>query len=313
MSLSSALNAFKSSALISWKSLGKLQQTIAGCIERSGITLHSGRVARVKIWPECAGVGRYFDFRSNFIHPSVDYVQESPLCTTLCRDGYKVRTVEHLLSALEAMGVDNCRIEVEGLNGEESSVEVPIFDGSAKEWVEAIEQVGLKVATDQGGNSCEKMIPFLIEPVHVHRNDSFIAAFPYPKVQIIYGIDFPQVPAIGCQWFSSASLDDSFYTSEIGPSRTFCIYEEVEKLRNLGLIKGGSTDSAIVCSASKGWLNPPLRFPDEPCRHKVLDLIGDLSLFARHGSQGFPVAQIVGYKGGHALHADFVRRLSGIS
>ncbi|KAJ9708534.1 hypothetical protein PVL29_000527 [Vitis rotundifolia] len=152
------------------------------------------------------------------------------------------------------MGVDNCRIEVEVLNGEESSVEVPIFDGSAKEWVEAIEQVGLKVATDQGGNSCEKMIPFLIEPVHVHRNDSFIAAFPYPKVQIIYGINFPQVPAIGCQWFSSTSLDDSFYTSKIGPSRTFCIYEE------------------------------------------VLDLIGDLSLFARHGSQGFPVAQIVGYK-----------------
>lgn len=78
----------------------------------------------MKIWPECAGVGRYFDFRSNFIHPSVDYVQESPLCTMLCKDGYKVRTVEHLLSALEAMGVDNCRIEVEGLNGEESSVEV---------------------------------------------------------------------------------------------------------------------------------------------------------------------------------------------
>ena len=78
----------------------------------------------MKIWPECAGVGRYFDFRSNFIHASVDYVQESPLCTMLCKDGYKVRTVEHLLSALEAMGVDNCRIEVEIPDGEESSVEV---------------------------------------------------------------------------------------------------------------------------------------------------------------------------------------------
>lgn len=71
--------------------------------------------------------------------------------------------------------------------------QVPIFDGSAKEWVDAIKQVGLKVATDQGGNSCEKMIPFLTEPVYVHRNDSFIAAFPCQRVQIIYGINFPQV------------------------------------------------------------------------------------------------------------------------
>lgn len=78
----------------------------------------------MKIWPESAGVGRYFDLRSNFIRASVDYVQESPLCTTLCKDGYKVRTVEHLLSALEAMDVDNCRIEVEVLNGRESCAEV---------------------------------------------------------------------------------------------------------------------------------------------------------------------------------------------
>ncbi|GMP59338.1 hypothetical protein CsSME_00022651 [Camellia sinensis var. sinensis] len=104
------------------------------------------------------------------------------------------------------------------------------------------------------------------------------------------------VPAIGCQWFSSNLIGSTFYAKQIAPSRTFCIYEEVERLRNAGLIKGGSEENAIVCSASKGWLNPPLRFQDEPCRHKVLDLIGDLSLFARCGSQGLPMAHIVSYK-----------------
>lgn len=302
--------AFKSSNFISWKSTGRLQQTLAGCIERTGKTLHSGEVSTLKLWPELACKGRYFDFRSNLIPASVDFVEESPLCTTLYKDGFRIRTVEHLLSALEAIGVDNCRIEMRNSDPHVCEVEVPIFDGSANEWVKAIEQVGLMVATDQFGNSCEKMAPYVNEPVHAWRKDSFVAAFPSQKVHITYGIDFPQVHAIGSQWFSSASLDYYFFSEQIASSRTFCVYEEVEQLRNAGLIKGGSLDNALVCSSSKGWLNPPLRFPDEPCRHKVLDLIGDLSLFAQFGSQGLPVAHIVAYKGGHALHTDMVRRLS---
>ncbi|XP_062150154.1 probable UDP-3-O-acyl-N-acetylglucosamine deacetylase 1, mitochondrial [Alnus glutinosa] len=304
-------NAFKSSNLISWKRTGRLQQTLAGCIERTGKTLHSGEVSTVKLWPELAGKGRYFDFRSNLIPASVNFAEESPLCTTLCKNGFRVRTIEHLLSALEAIGVDNCRIEIQKSDPEDHAVEVPIFDGSAKEWVKAIELVGLKVATDQFGNGCEKMAPYVNEPMHVWRSDSFVAAFPSQKIHITYGIDFPQVHAIGCQWFSAVSLDNYFYSEQIASSRTFCVHEEVEKMRNAGLIKGGSPENAIICSASKGWLNPPLRFPDEPCRHKVLDLIGDLSLFAQFGSQGLPVAHIVAYKAGHALHADLVRRLSG--
>lgn len=313
MSLAGAFNAFKSSALLSWKSTGRVQQTLAGCIERTGKTLHCGNIGTVKLFPEFAGQGKYFDFRSNRIPASIDFVEETPLCTTLCKDGYRVRTVEHLLSALEATGVDNCRIEIEFSDCKDRVVEVPILDGSAREWVHAIEQVGLKAATDEGGNCCEKMAPALNTPVHVWKNDSFIAAFPSPKVRITYGIEFAQVPSIGCQWFSSAPLDDIFYTKQIASSRTFCIYEEVERMHHAGLVKGGSMENAIVCSVTKGWLNPPLRFHDEPCRHKVLDLIGDLSLFGRCGSQGLPQAHVVAYKGGHALHADFVRRLSAIS
>ncbi|XP_074330070.1 putative UDP-3-O-acyl-N-acetylglucosamine deacetylase 1, mitochondrial isoform X2 [Apium graveolens] len=267
MPLSGAINGAKSSRLLSWKSIGKLQQTIANSIQLSGTTLHSGKITTVKIHPE--------------------------------------------LARKEATGVDNCRIDIiDSTSQDDLTTEVPILDGSAREWVKAIESVGLKVAEDGNGNSCEKLAPFLNEPVHVWKNDSFVAAFPSPKVCLSYGINFPQVPAIGCQWFSDASLDDSWYAREIAPSRTFCIFEEVQTMRNAGLIKGGSAENALVCSAVNGWLNPPLRFHDEPCRHKVLDLIGDLSLLAQDGNQGLPVAHIVAYKGGHALHTDLVRLLS---
>ncbi|KAL3501983.1 hypothetical protein ACH5RR_036432 [Cinchona calisaya] len=302
--------AVKSSSLISWKPTGKLQKTVANCIEKTGPGLHSGKLSTVKIYPELAGKGRYFDFKTNIIRACIDYVKESPLCTTLSKDGYSVRTIEHLLSALEATGVDNCRIEIQSCDSDDASVEVPILDGSAREWVEGIRRVGLKMAIDGGGKSREKLAPFLNKPVFVSKNDSFVAAFPYPKVKIRYGIDFAKVPAIGCQWFSSDFVDDHIYDKQIASSRTFCIYEEVAKMRNAGLISGGSAENAIVCSASRGWLNPPLHFNDEPCRHKVLDLIGDVSLLAQSGSQGLPMAHVVAYKAGHSLHAEFVRKLN---
>ncbi|KAK1423138.1 hypothetical protein QVD17_18433 [Tagetes erecta] len=308
-----AIEAFKSSSLISWRSTGKQQQTINGCIEKTGRTLHSGNQSTVRIWPELAGTGRYFDFRSVLIPASIDFAEESPLCTTLRKDGYSVRTVEHLLSALEGTGVDNCRIEIVNYDCDDTSVEVPIFDGSAREWVEAIDQVGLTVAMDCNGRSCDRVAPYLMEPVHVSKGDSVIAAFPSNETNISYGINFSQVSDLRLKWFSSAFCTGSFYSKQIAPSRTFCVYEEVEKMRNAGLIKGGSAENAVVFSTGKGLLNPPLRSPEEPCRHKILDFIGDVSLFARNGSQGLPVANIIAYKGGHALHAEFVRRLSDTS
>ncbi|XP_073224320.1 probable UDP-3-O-acyl-N-acetylglucosamine deacetylase 1, mitochondrial [Cicer arietinum] len=90
-------------------------------------------------------------------------------------------------------------------------------------------------------------------------------------------------------------------------------YEKVEQMRNAGLIKGGSLENAIVCSTSKGWLNQPLRLSDEPCHHKIFDLIGDISLFSQFGNQRLPMAHIVAYKGGHALHVDLARRLMGMT
>ncbi|CAN0877095.1 Probable UDP-3-O-acyl-N-acetylglucosamine deacetylase 5, mitochondrial [Linum grandiflorum] len=177
-------------------------------------------------------------------------------------------------------------------------------------WVDLIREVGVRVAVDESGCSCERLAPHLDEAFHVRNGDAFVAAFPSPELRITYGIHFPQVSAIGSQWVTFSPFDDSLYVKEIASARTFCLHEQVEQMRNAGLIKGGSLENAIVCSASEGWMNGPLRFPDEPCRHKVLDLIGDLSLYAQSGNQGLPVAHIVAYKGGHALHADFVRGLA---
>ncbi|KAG0476317.1 hypothetical protein HPP92_013158 [Vanilla planifolia] len=205
-----------------------------------------------------------------------------------------------------ACDVDNCRIEIKGGD------EVPILDGSAKGWVEAIKHVGTCDSIDCNGKTKEKMAPMLCDPMYVCKRDPFIVSFPSSKTHISCGINFSKAPAIGCQWFSF-SMGAYSYSKEIAPSRTFCIYEEVQQMRNAGLIRGGSTENAILCSAASGWINPPLRFNDEPCRHKILDLIGDFSLFARNGNQGVPLSHIISYKAGHSLHYDFVLRLAKTS
>ncbi|XP_020101056.1 probable UDP-3-O-acyl-N-acetylglucosamine deacetylase 2 isoform X4 [Ananas comosus] len=276
-SLSTCTQTLKSlsvprSRALSWIPTGKLQQTLASSIAVSGTGLHSGAGATARLLPAMAGEGRYFVAGASArarIPAAVEHAVDSPLCTALCRGGARVRTVEHLLSALEAMGVDNCRIEIEGGD------EVPLLDGSAKEWVEAIEHVGLCAAEDSNGNNMDKLVAELHVPVYLWRDGAFIVAFPSSKIHITYGIDFPKV----------------------------------EKMRSAGLIKGGSASNAIVCSITGGWLNPPLRFHDEPCRHKLLDLVGDISLFAQNGNQGLPLAHIIAYKAGHSLHTGFVRRL----
>uniref|UniRef100_A0A7N0TFY5 UDP-3-O-acyl-N-acetylglucosamine deacetylase n=1 Tax=Kalanchoe fedtschenkoi TaxID=63787 RepID=A0A7N0TFY5_KALFE len=246
---------------------GKVQQTLAGCVEISGKGLRSGEMGRVQLWRELAGRGMYFSFGSQSIPASID-----------------------------------------GSNSTDKSVEVPNSDGSAGEWVQAIEETGLKVASDRDGGTHDKVAQPLNEPMLVFRKDACVAAFPSPSLQVTCGIDFAQASAIGRRWFSSGPLNKACFTKEIASSRTFCLFEEVEKMPSAGLIKKGrSIENAIVCSSSKGWLKPPLRFSDEPCRHKVLGVIGDISLFGACGSQGLLVAHIVAYKAGHALHADFVR------
>eukprot|EP01018_Ginkgo_biloba_P029058 Gb_03164 [translate_table: standard] len=180
------------SSKVVWKKVcnqtGQFQHTISRPVMKTGKGLHSGEEAAVRLLPAMAGQGRYFivDKHQIRVPASTKLVTETALSTRIGRDGTNVGTIEHLLSALEGMGVDNCRIEIEGGN------EVPLLDGSSMVWVEAIEEAGICIAKDDSGNNMEKMALVLCEPVQVFKDDSFVAAFPAPATRITYGIDFSQ-------------------------------------------------------------------------------------------------------------------------
>ena len=281
-------------ALNSQFSLLKAEQhTLATAFERAGVGLHSGLLTHVRVLPEVAGRGRYF-VRVDLpelpeIPARCDCVQQTVLSTELAKAGVTVRTVEHLLAALAAMGVDNVRIELDG-------PEVPLLDGSALGWVEAIAQSGL-INQHQPRQQCH-----LQEPIWVRQDDAFVAELPAPKLRFTYGIDF-DVSAIGNQWYSW-SPDQENFAEAIAPARTFGLVHQIEQLRSIGLIKGGSLDNALVCG-EQGWLNPPLRFSNEPVRHKLLDLVGDLSLLGT-----FPLAHFLAYKASHHLHTQLTQLLA---
>ncbi|MBD1835049.1 UDP-3-O-acyl-N-acetylglucosamine deacetylase [Cyanobacteria bacterium FACHB-472] len=271
------------------------QQTLGASFELSGIGLHSGVVTHVRVLPAEAGEGRYFvrvDLPDSPQIPArVKAVVSTTLSTELGEGSARVRTVEHLLCALAGTGIDNARIEIDG-------PEVPLLDGSALEWVKAISQVGVVPNFDSSPDSSF----ILQEPVWVYDGDAFVAALPAPLTRFSYGIDF-DLAAIGNQWHSWCPTQESF-AQAIAPARTFGLAHQIEQLQTAGLIKGGSLDNALVCG-SQGWINPPLRFSNEPARHKLLDLVGDLSLLG-----DFPVAHILAYKASHNLHIQLAQQLA---
>jgi UDP-3-O-[3-hydroxymyristoyl] N-acetylglucosamine deacetylase len=271
------------------------KSTLGGIFERSGVGLHSGILTKVRVLPTTTGEGRYFvrvDLPGTPVIPAkLDAVRQTTLSTELCAasdQNASVRTVEHLLAALTASGVDDARIEIDG-------PEIPLLDGSAKNWVEAIQEVGLVTE----GEIASSFI--LQKPISVYQGDAFVSAIPAPTIRFTYGIDF-DLPAIGNQWCSWAPDKENF-TEAIAPARTFGLAHQVDQLRQAGLIKGGSLENALVCDKS-GWLNPPLRFSNEPARHKLLDLVGDLSLLGK-----IPVAHFFAYKASHNLHIQLAKKL----
>ena len=269
------------------------QHTLADGFTQVGVGLHSGETVQVRVLPAPEDTGRLFvrtdQGAATPIVATVQSVRQTQLSTQLGNDEVAVRTVEHLLAALVALGVDNAHIEIDG-------PEVPLLDGSARPWAEAIAHVGLHA------QSSPRSIVKVQTPLWVHDGDAFVAALPAPSPRFTYGIDFP-VAAIGNQWHSWSPATESF-DETIAPARTFTLAHQVDYLRQQGLIKGGSLDNALVCDAQTGWLNPPLRYSNEPVRHKLLDLIGDLSLLG-----SLPWAHVLAYKASHALHTEFARRL----
>ena len=270
--------------MFSWPSNYDSCYSLGGSIFREGIGLHSGEKTRVKISPY-EKEGYYVSFKDNpnkIFKLTQDLIGSTMLCTAIKLGGRNLYTIEHLLSSMAGCGLSYIHIEVDGK-------EIPLLDGSAIQWVQAFEEVGIKKMPRP-----DDFFREINKSIVLNKADSVIAAIPSQKIKIISTISFPY-KAIGNQTFI-IDLNPRNFVEMIAPARTFGFKDQFQELSELGLIKGGSLDNALVCNGDK-WVNPPLRFDNEPIRHKILDLIGDLALV------GLPKAQILVYKGSHSLNA----------
>jgi UDP-3-O-[3-hydroxymyristoyl] N-acetylglucosamine deacetylase len=254
----------------------------------------------MRLIPAPAGSGIVFrrSDLDNFEIPATGRnVARVSYATSLMRQGVLISTTEHLLSALIGLGVDNIIVEIDNL-------EVPILDGSALPYVSAMLASGLKPQRRK------REYLRILKPIEVRENSllgsKFIGVYPGDGYSIDYSIDFPA--PIGRDTFSG-DLEAGAYASLIAPARTFGFREDEAMLRDMGLIRGVSDESAIILTRGSatqtgGVQNGPLRFPDEFVRHKVLDLIGDLALAGRR-----IWGKVVAERAGHAMHTALVQRL----
>jgi UDP-3-O-[3-hydroxymyristoyl] N-acetylglucosamine deacetylase len=268
------------------------QHTLNAPISLSGIGLHTGVKVNLRVVPAPANTGIVFkriDLDGFLIEAEPRHVARVSYATTLMKKGVLISTTEHLLSALAASGVDNTIIELDNL-------EVPILDGSAAPLVRLIGQVGLR------RQRAQRLYIKVLKPVEVIDAGKRIGVYPSAEFQITYHITFSH-PLIGEQRLEYSPHRDD-YEGQIAPARTFGFLQEAEKLRRSGLVRGGSLENSVVLTHD-GVLNPEgLRFADEFCRHKILDLLGDLSLL------GHPlIGHVIAERAGHTLHFALVSRM----
>ncbi len=294
-----------------------LQQTIAKSVSLTGTGLHTGVSATVTLNPAPENYGIRFiraDLENKVeILADIDNVVDLARGTTIGKGDVRVYSIEHVMSCLAGLGIDNCRIEVD-------AQEIPLMDGSSIPYVNLIQQAGI---VEQ---QAEREYLEISEPVMYVKGDVALGIFPLDHFRLTLEIDY-NYPALGAQYTTMFSLDD--YVNDFAPARTFCFLSEIEKLREQGLIKGGTLDSALVVQdvdltnerkdyirrlfAWKGAIEPgengflnntELRFYNEPCRHKALDLIGDLYLL------GKPLrAHIIGARTGHAANIAVAKKI----
>ena len=254
--------------------------------------LHTGVTVNVRICPAPAHTGIVFrrtDLDGFAIEAQSRHVARVSYATSLMKKGVLISTTEHLLSALAGLGVDNARVEIDNL-------ELPIVDGSALPFVKLIRQAGLRA------QRARRSYAKILKPLEISEGAKRIAVYPAETFAVSYAIDFPH-PVIGAQ-----SLDfvpsTAAYENSIAPARTFGFLAEVEILLKSGLVKGGSLENVIVLDQERVMNPEGLRFPDEFCRHKILDLIGDISLFGRP-----LIGHVVADRAGHAMHSQLVSQL----
>ena len=262
------------------------QKTISKNISLNGVGVHSGKIAKVNIIPASPNTGIVFKRidlkKNNIIIPNYNNVSDTTLCTTVSNEfGAKVSTIEHLMGAFYGIGVDNAIVEI-------NSQEVPILDGSAKEWIEILLQSGISTS-----NAPIKIIK-INKNIKVDLGDKFIEI---KKSKVSLDIDFEiKYPGciIGIQRNKLNILNDDL--SKIYESRTFCKYEDIDILKKSGFAKGGSLDNAIVVKQDEILNRDGLRNDKEFVNHKILDCMGDLYL------SGYKIiGSIICSQGGHSL------------
>ncbi len=278
------------------------EQTLSQPVGCRGIGLHSGAPVALRILPAAAGTGIVFrrvDLEGFEIEATGRNVARVSYATSLMKKGVLISTTEHLLAALIGLGVDNAILELDNL-------ELPILDGSAKPFVEMVRQAGLRPQRRR------RIYLRMRREVELREGDKFIAVYPARGYSVSYSINFPH-PLIGRESFevelspsgagANGCAESDPFCREIAPARTFGFLHEAEAMRNMGLIRGASEENAIVLTRD-GIHNPPLRFPDEFVRHKVLDLMGDLALLGKR-----MIGRVVADRAGHAMHTALVTRL----
>ncbi len=286
--LSDLKNMNRSPSLFSYRKA----RTLKSSTSTVGKGLFSGAETTLTLEPADSGI--VFERTdlpgSPQITAHVSNVLSTPRCTILGDSNIKVQTVEHLLSALKAYQIDHIRIKLNG-------PEVPIFDGSALPFVSLIEGAGV-VELDK-----EAPVLSLSAPVFWSQGEVHLVAIPAEEWRLTYTLYYPQSPLIGCQFYSFSVSTESF-KKDIAAARTFCIYEEIAPLIENGSLKGGSLDSALIIRDER-ILNPEgLRFSNEMVCHKIVDLMGDLSLL------GYDLrAHIFAVRSGHAANVAFAKQL----
>ncbi len=269
------------------------QHTLAKPASLEGTSLHTGEKVILTLQPAPENFG--FKFRrmdiedKPFIEASIEKVQKVERATTIADGGVNVHTVEHVLSALTGMGVDNAIIEMD-------AQEPPIADGSSLPFVQLIKQAGIVEQKER------RRVFEVREPMHLESRDgSLLTVVPDKKFRISCTNVGPQGRATQ---FYSTEITPEIYEKEIAPARTFTFYEDIAHLMQKGLIKGGTLESAIVIRGDTAWTKHPLRFAEEFVRHKILDIVGDLTLLGRR-----ILGHVIAVRPGHGPNAELTRAL----
>ncbi len=267
------------------------QSTTARPAAISGVGIHSGRSIELTLRPAPPNTGIRFrrtDSGGVEIPSLASHVSSLELATSLGKDDVCVSTVEHLLAALQVLGVDNLIVEVDG-------PEIPILDGSARPFLHLVEAAGVS------RQDALRRVLAVTSPLEVTVGDKRIAVSPYPGLRVTYRVDFPG-SAIGEQTLDLEITRESF-ERELAAARTFALERDVDQMRRAGLGLGGGPDNCIVFDDERP-INTTLRWPDEPVRHKALDALGDLALL------GCPLwGHVEVNRGGHLVHFRLIEAL----